>query len=151
MGFLDSLFGKKKKITLEEGHAINQAHVAANPVPASNENARMRQASSALTGKRFQEAIDLYKALANDFPAQKGTYLSQVGAAYYFLGDYHQAIDYYVQARDHGMTAFMIDDNIWEACEAIHSQTRDASIANRYLELCPGGSHTKAAKKMLGN
>lgn len=152
MGFLDSLFGKKdKKITLEEGHAINQAHAAANPVPASNENARVRQASSALTGRRFQESINLYKALAEDFPANKGTYLSQVGAGYYFLGDYAQAIDYYVQARDHGMQPFMIDDNIWEACEAIFKRDGDKSIANRYLELCSGGSHTKEAKKMLGN
>jgi tetratricopeptide (TPR) repeat protein len=149
MGFLDSLFGKKK-MTLDDANKVNQQYTAQNPVPASNENAMMRQATSCMTSGKFQESIDLYQQLATAYPARKDTYLSQIGAGHYFLGDYMQAIDYYVQARDLGSNASMMDDNIWEACETIYKNTQDKAAIERYFALCPSGSHGRAANKLLG-
>lgn len=149
MGFLDSLFGKKK-MTLDEAHAANEQFNAANPVPGSNEQAMRRNAATLMSSRKFQESIDLYQRLVDEFPADKGSFLSQIGAGYYFLGDYDKAIDYYVQARDNGMMADMMDDNIWEACEAIYKKTQDKAAIDRYFALCPGGSHTKAANKLKG-
>jgi tetratricopeptide (TPR) repeat protein len=149
MGFFDFLFGKKK-MTLEEANQVNQQFTAQNPVPPSNEQAMMRQASSLLTSGKFQASIDLYQQLVDQFPARKETYLSQMGAGYYFLGEYDKAIDYYVQARSAGMDASMMDDNIWEACEAIYQKTQDKAAVQRYFELCPNAGHKREANKILG-
>ncbi len=137
-------------MTLDDANKVNQQYAAQNPVPASNENAMMRQATSLMTSRKFQESIDVYQQLATAFPARKDTYLSQVGVGYYFLGDYVQAIDYYVKARDLGSNAGMMDDNIWEACEAIYKNTQDKAAIERYFTLCPNGSNSRAANKLLG-
>jgi tetratricopeptide (TPR) repeat protein len=149
MGFFDFLFGKKK-MTLDEANQVNQQYTAQNPVPASNQSAMVRQASNLMTSRKFQESIAMYEEMATRFPESKGTYLGQMGAGYYFLGDYAQAIDYYVQAREAGAMADMMDDNIWEACEAIYENSRNKADVERYFELCPKGGHAREANKILG-
>ena len=79
---------------------------------------------------------------------QRGDAESQIGAAHYFLGDFHKAIEFYVAARTHGADESMMDDNLWEACEALVNKGEKAA-AQRYLELCPEGSYVKKAKKAL--
>lgn len=149
MGFFDFLFGKKKKMTLDEANEVNKDFVKKNPEAKDNENALMRQASSFLTSGRFEEAAKGYTELANAYPEKKGLYLSQVGAAYYFLKQYDKAIANYVESRNNGMDEDMIDDNIWEACEAIHERDGSTDTFNTYLKHCPNGSYAKKAKKFL--
>lgn len=142
------LFGKKK-LTLEEANEKNEKYLSKNQEPQNDENSLMRQASSALTKGEFEKSIELYQKLANDYPEKKGLYLSQVGAAHYFLGDFTKAIEYYIKARDIGADSNMIDDNIWEACEAVYKNNSDKIEIEKYLEYCPNGSYTKKAKKIL--
>lgn len=148
MGIFDFLFGKKKN-TLEDLHQENQQYVAEHPTPKNDEDALMREASLALTSGNFQQAVEHYQQLANNFPQKKGLYLSQVGAAYYFLNDFNQAIDYYVQAKENGADDSMMDDNIWEACEAIYENSQDKAAIQKYLEHYPDGSYASAARKLL--
>ncbi|MCI5057949.1 MAG: hypothetical protein MRY83_17680 [Flavobacteriales bacterium] len=149
MGFFAKIFGKKDSMTLEEANDINQQYIEDNPTPTDDENGLLRRASSALTSGSFKEAVQIYEEMAEKFPESKGMYLSQVGAAYYFLNEFDKAIEYYISARDHGADASMMDDNIWEACEAIYKNTNEINSIQRYLELCPNGSYTKKANKLI--
>lgn len=149
MGLFDFLFGKKKT-TLAEANKMNEAHFTANPAPKNDEDALMREASSAMTSGNFDKSIQLYQKLADTYSEKKGLYLSQVGAAYYFLKDYTKAIEYYLKAKENGADSAMIDDNIWEACETIYEMDKtDKTAIEKYVEYYPNGSYTKKAKKLL--
>lgn len=150
MGFFDSLFGKKK-MTLDEANQVNQSYTQQNPVPASNQNAMVRNATSLMSSRKFQQSAEIYQQLVDQYPENKGTYLSQIGACQYFLGDYDKAIEYYVAALDNGADRGMMDDNVFEACEAIFKGTQLPADIERYLELFPAGNHLRAAKKLVGN
>ena len=149
MGLFDMFKKTEKKSTLEEADRINKEYLAENPVPHNDENALMRRASSLITAQKFQEGLELYKQLANDYPKNRGLYLSQVGVGYHFLHEFDKAIDYYVQSRDTGYEPSMNDDNIWDACELEYSLTKDKSSLQKYLGLCPDGNHAKEAQKLL--
>lgn len=149
MGLFDFLSGKKKKVSLEKADKINDDFIAKNPVPKDNENAEMRRASKLLTSKNYQEALDLYAKMAEKYPKNRGLYLSQVGTCHYFLGNYEKAIEVYVESRENGMDKSMIDDNIFEVCEAIYNQSNEKSTLEKYFELCPNGSYTKKINKLL--
>jgi hypothetical protein len=104
-----------------------------------------------LATQKFDEAIAAYEAIAADFPHRRGDAESQIGAAYYFKGDYIRAIELYVAARENGADSDMMDDNIWEAVETLANATKDADAKRRwlarYLELCPRGKYQKYALK----
>lgn len=148
MGLFDFLFGKKKT-TLADADKANDHFIAKNPVAQDDESALMREASKLMTGSRFAEAVEAYAALAEKYPAKKGLYESQVGAGYYFLGEYAKAIDAYTSALHNGGDKNMMDDNIWEAAEALYGQTKDTAPVRAYLELFAGGNHKKKAEKLL--
>ncbi len=148
MGLFNFLFAKKK-VTLEEADEMNKKIIAENPEPADNEDALMRQASSAMTSGKFEKSVELYQKLANDYPDKKGLYLGQVGAAYFFLNDFNKAIEYYLSAKENGADTDMMDDNIWEASEAIYEKDKDKSAIQKYLEYYPNGSYVKKANKIL--
>lgn len=148
MGLFNSLFGKKK-MTLDEANVKNQNFISKNPEPKNDENSLMRQASSMLTSRKFDESIELYKRLAENYPENKGLYLSQVGVGFYFLNDFEKAIEYYLMAKNEGADSNMMDDNIWEACEAIYKNNNDTKVIERYLEYYPNGNHAKKAKNTL--
>lgn len=148
MGLFDSLFGKKK-ITLEEANEENKEFISKNTEPKNDEDSLMRQASSALTNGEFEKSIELYKNLASDYPEKKGVYLSQVGVAFYFLNDFNKAIEYYLNAKENGADSDMMDDNTWEACEAIYKNESDKTALEKYLNYFPNGSYAKKAKKIL--
>ena len=148
MGLFDFLF-RKNKMTLGQANKVNQEFISMNPEPKNDEDSLMRQASSAMTGKDFEKSIILYQKLVNDYPDNKGLYLSQIGAAYFFLNEFNLAIEYYVKARDNGADNNMMDDNIWEACEAIYKNDNDKTVIEMYLEYYPNGSYVKKAQKMM--
>jgi tetratricopeptide (TPR) repeat protein len=157
MGLFNALFGNKK--SLKEADKLNDDHLAKNPVAKNDENEMMRNASKLMTSKKFQESLDLYKKLSENYPDNRGLYESQVGAAYYFLGEYEKAVEYYISAMNNGGNKSMMDDNIWEAAEAFSKLDillENGSIINpknlieKYLELFPNGSYAKKAKQVLG-
>lgn len=148
MGFFDFLFGKKKT-TLAQADKKNDAYLAANPVPANDENAWMRQAAKLMSSGQFAESAELYGKLANEYPAKRGLYQSQVGAAHFFLGEYEKALDHYVTALQNGADASMMDDNIWEAAEVLYKKQGTKTWVEKYLQLFPKANHKKAAEKLL--
>jgi tetratricopeptide (TPR) repeat protein len=158
MGLFDTLFGKKK-ITLDDADKINDEFIKNSPVAINDENEMMRNASKLMSSKKHSESIDLYTKLSESYPKNKGLYESQIGANYYFLGDYEKAIEYYVSAMNNGSNKNMMDDNIWEAAEAfskLQTPAKDGSIINtkslieKYIEIFPNGSYVKKAKNILG-
>jgi tetratricopeptide (TPR) repeat protein len=116
----------------------------------NDEDQAINFAARLLDNKQYKEAIAYFSAIAIQFPQEQGLCESQIGAAYYFLGDYAKAIEYYVQARDNGMNADMMDDNIWEACETIFQKTNNLIAIQQYLQLCPEGNYVEDAKILLG-
>ncbi len=150
MGFFDKLLGKEKEsVTLKEADKLNDEFIANNPIAKDTEDEMMRQASKFMTSGNFEESINLYKRMAEEYPDNRGLYESQVGAGYYFLGNYEEAINYYVSALKNGGDEDMADDNIWEATEVLYKQTGDKSHLEKYLELFPKGNYQKDASKLL--
>ena len=137
-----------EKLTLDEVHQINQ-EVFYRTQPIDDENELMRKASILMTGGQFQDAIELYLELIKKFPDNKNLYLSQVGAGYYFLGEYEKAIDYYLEALKQGFVREMIDDNIWESCEMLYKRDRNSAVLKRYLEIFPEGKYSKQVNELL--
>lgn len=149
MGLFDFFRKKKSSITLDEGNAINQSYIENNPVPENDENALLRQGSSLLTSRDFQGSIQVFQQMVEKFPAKKGLYLSQIGANYYFMGEYQMAIDYYVKGLEAGGDRSMMDDNIWEATEEVYQAEPGPAPVQRYLDLFPNGNSKKKAEKLL--
>lgn len=157
MGLFDALFGKKK-MSLENADRKNDEFIAKNPASENDENEMMRKASKLMTSEKFEESLELYQKLSNDYPNKRGLYESQVGAAYFFLGEYEKAVEHYISSMNNGGDKDMMDDNIWEAAEAysnLEILTEDGSVISpkglveKYLELFPNGSYAKKARKIL--
>lgn len=79
---------------------------------------RMAAATKLLTGKRYKECIEAYRRVGADHPERWGDCLANMGAAYFFLGDFEKAIACYTQAIKHGVDVAMMQDNIDEARDA---------------------------------
>lgn len=109
----------------------------------------INDASRLMLDQKYKECIACYQAIAQTYPTEKAIAESQIGAAYYFLGFYAKAIDYYVMARESGADGAMIDDNIWEACTTIYSKTKNKRAIRKYLELCPRGNYLGKAIHIL--
>lgn len=79
---------------------------------------RMAAAVKLLTAKKYRECIEAYRRIGADHPDRWGDCLANMGAAYFFLGDFEKAISCYTQAMTHGVDEEMMRDNIDEAREA---------------------------------
>ncbi len=78
---------------------------------------RINDAARLLVNGLFDEAITAWLSIAEAWPARAGLAWSQVGAAFYFKGDYGTAIHYYEKAKEAGEQG--MDENIEEAVEAM--------------------------------
>jgi len=139
---------KGKDMTFEEANQLREKFLAS--ANQDSESQAFNQASGLMLQKAFKESIVAYQVLAEKYPERKATCESQIGAGYYFLNDYDQAIEYYVAARDHGEDTSMMDDNIWEACETAYKKKNDIAYIQKYKILCPDGSYLKKANKITG-
>jgi tetratricopeptide (TPR) repeat protein len=148
MGLFNNLFGKKK-ITFEEGEKIHEKAYAMAPAT-NDEDGLVKQATKLMVSKKFTESIAVYENLVEQFPNNKALYQSQIGVGHHFLGDYAKAIDYYLLAMRHGSDKDMMDDNVWEATEALYKQGNDVNVFEKYKQLFPYGSYVKKADKFLG-
>lgn len=134
-------------VTMDEARALQEKVLGA--FGGEDASSLSNTASKLMLSGAYDESIELYREIMEADPEEAGTSLSQIGAAEYFKGNYDKAIGHYAAARDAGFDSDMIDDNIWEACEALHKQDGNSAHAERYLALCPDGSYVKAAKKLL--
>jgi tetratricopeptide (TPR) repeat protein len=148
MGLFDFFF-KNKSMSLKEANDLNNQIIKDSPVSENKENELLKNASSLLTNGYFEDAVEAYQQMAEEFPEKKGLYQSQVGAAYYFLGDYKKAIEYYVSAMNNGFDRQMSEDNIWEASEELYKQQHELKVIVYYLDLFPNGRYAKNATQYL--
>ncbi|WP_299452479.1 hypothetical protein [uncultured Microscilla sp.] len=113
------------------------------------------------TGSNYQQMINLAARLSNQgqyedsntllvkiieqYPEEKASSLNLIGANWFFLTNYEQAIEYYVKARDAGESEDMIDFNVWEACRELYKEADTPEEAlhwkNYYKRLFPQGKH----------
>lgn len=148
MGFFSSLFGKTSTEKDFDAAKAEREKFLAKTGPGDDESSAVNAASGLMLDQKYAESIAAYEAIAARYPDRRGEAESQIGAAHYFLGDFHKAIEFYVSARTNGADESMMDDNLWEACEALVKKGEKAA-AQRYLELCPNGSYVKKAQKAL--
>ncbi|MEO1299940.1 MAG: hypothetical protein AAFW75_30055 [Cyanobacteria bacterium J06636_16] len=140
---------KHRGISFEEAQQARAKFLAV--LDQDDESAAFNAATELLISQAFRESITAHTKLLEKYPNRKGHCQSQIGAAYYFLEDYPLAINFYVAARKHGADAEMMDDNIWEACEAIYKRENDKSAIARYKQLCPSGNYRKQASEILAS
>lgn len=98
---------------------------------------------------QYEACIAAFEKIMVAAPSEKGTCENQIGAAYFFLGKYPEALEHYLLSLDHGFDTNMLDYNVWEAAEAHYKVTGDNSYAKTYLERFPNGEDRDAAMKLL--
>lgn len=106
-----------KGVSFEEARKVQDEVQAV--LKTDDVSAKINAAARLMTGKQFKECIEAYQAIAAQHPDQQATCEAQIGAAYFFLGQYQKAIEYYEAAKAHGEDAGMMDDNIREAKDAL--------------------------------
>ncbi|TMU56372.1 tetratricopeptide repeat protein [Flagellimonas algicola] len=147
-GFFSNLFRRKIIMAMETVNKRNQGSQSITKHMDEEESLEWC-ASNAMTSGEFEEAVQRYLELAIKYPWNKGFYLSQVGAGYYYLTEFDKAIAYYLEAKQVGMHAAKMDDNVWEACETQYNNTQNKTDIKKYLEHFPEGSHAQKAQKLL--
>jgi tetratricopeptide (TPR) repeat protein len=150
-----SFFGFASK-EAEEGKGLDQAQIQKfqteflSILDTNDEQKAVNFAANLMGKGAFQPCIEAYQKLCEKYPHRKGTFEGQIGAAYFFLGDYEQAIQYYLQARaNDASNADMMDDNIWEACETIYNEQGKREAVEQYKLYCPNGKYLKKADAIL--
>ena len=91
--------------------------------------AKINAAAKLLTSRRFDDCIAAYQAIAAQHPEEQGTCHGQIGACYFFKGEYSTAIQHYSAAKKLGADPEMMDDNIQEAQEELAKASRVGPIA----------------------
>lgn len=178
MGFFDFLFGKKKDKNIQVQHSeedpnqvkvfakvsdgtseglsmdqLNVLNVELETVIKSNDLGKMSQHNAKLMSSGAYDAmVDFNQTIIERYPNTNASANSHnfIGVAYFFKKDYAKAVDHYYQAMQGGMDMGMMDDNIWEATEALYQQTGDVAHLKHYKELLPDGNYVKKANKMMG-
>ena len=84
-------------------------------------NDALRHAATLMGEARWVEAVYAYRAICQQHPEHAAIAASQVGAAYFFLKQYDQAIRWYEYSGQLGFDARMTAENIAEAREAMES------------------------------
>jgi tetratricopeptide (TPR) repeat protein len=102
-----------------------------------------------LTKGQYKACITAFEKIMAEEPSEKGTCENQIGAAYFFLGKYPEAIEHYLLSLDNGFDLEMLDYNVWEAAEEHHKATGDNCYAKTYLERFPTGESRDAVMKLL--
>lgn len=148
MKILDFFFANKKLSTRTLGQS-GVVFVSEQLITKKDEKEILLLAYNFFENKKFDKSIETFKLLSEVYPNNKGYYLSQMGLSYYFLDDYVKAIEIYNNALKHGADTQMIDDNIWEATEALYEESKDKSFIERYVLTFPEGKYRKRAVRLL--
>lgn len=141
--------GGGKGLSFEEANKAREAFMQL--IDTSDDQSKLFNAASGMMlGKNFDGAIEAFGKLAEKYPERAETCESQIGAAWYFKGDYDKAINHYVNALNKGADAGMMDDNVWEAAEALYNKNNDKAPIQKYLSIFPDGQYVKKANKLMG-
>lgn len=109
----------------------------------------LRAASALMMEKKYQDAEFAYRLIMDRFPDIKGLCLSQVGVCHSERGNSSQALETYLEARNAGAKASMIDDLIWYLCEEQFEAEGSSQWLQTYLTHSPEGRYRKEAEALL--
>lgn len=109
-------------MTEEEARAIQESFIREHGLDEGEVSTKINAAAQLLLQGDHRGAVRAYSAIAEQHPEERGTCESQIGAAYYFLGEYERAVTFYESAAQHGADEDMMNDNIEEAREAIEKK-----------------------------
>lgn len=102
-----------------------------------------------LTNGQYLACIQSFEKIMETVPSEKGLCENQIGAAYFFLEKYQEAVKHYLLALEHNFDQEMLDYNVWEAAEEYFKVLGDNSLAKIYLEYFPNGDSKDAAIQLL--
>lgn len=131
MGFFSKFFGKTSEEVkvygdisaggLSSEEALELQEHFQSILVSDDKHGKLNAVHKMLAAGMYEECIAAYITLAEEYPDEKGDCFGQIGAAYYFLGDFEKAISFYSEAKEHGADEWMMDENIKEAQEALAS------------------------------
>lgn len=108
---------KQKGMSMADARALQDEVLAV--METDDVSAQINAAARLMTAGLYEESIQAYHTIAEQYPGELGMCYGQIGAGYFFLGAYEQAISYYESAKAHGEDPFMMDENIAEALDRI--------------------------------
>ena len=108
-----------------EAAAHTQEELLFNAEATNDVNNKVNLAARLMTSQQYELCIQAYERIVQAHPEEQSTCESQIGVAYFFLGDYEKAIQFYKQALEHGADPGMMADNIAEAEEALAKKNED--------------------------
>ncbi len=98
-----------------------QAQNSATP-QGDDAHAKINAAARLMTSRQFDPCIHAYQQIATQHPEHAATCHAQIGAALFFLAQYELAISHYEWAKQNGADPRMMDENIAEAQQALHTR-----------------------------
>ena len=156
------LFSKKEKVVKETIYGlVNEQGISMETArrlqeeflhimeTTDDQSKQVNAAAKLMTNGAYQECIAAYTLIMEKYPNRKPDCEMNIGACYFFLADYDNAIEHYLISKNQGMDQTMIDDNVWEACEKAFAAKHDVSYINKYLQIFPEGTYQKKARKLL--
>lgn len=106
-------------------------------------------ACSFLAKGSYENAIIGFETIATTLPDRAAMCHNQIGAAYFFLGNYYKAVQHYLRALEKGFDAALLDYNVWEAAQAQHAESDDSDLIQLYAEKFPTGAAIEQAQEIL--
>lgn len=114
-----------------------------------DETLEINEAAGLLLDKDFEGSKRAYERIILKYPDSRGKCLAQIGVAEFYMGNYENALEYYIEAKNNGEDNSMTEDNIWEVCEILYKNNSSSAAPEKYLSLYPNGSYAKKAGKMV--
>lgn len=99
--------------------AVAGAFYAATGASPGSYGRDLAAANKLLFGRRADDALVAFRALADAYPERRGVSTSSIGACLHMMGRYEEAIATYEHARALGADPRTIDENIQESRQAL--------------------------------
>lgn len=144
----DELIANSSKVSMEQMEEI-QLYLK-DKMDADEYNSAFNQACRLIPKMQYTEAITQFESIREHSTDayEKGSCDNQIGACYFFLGDFEKALECYNKSFHYGYDKDVNDYNIWEACEELMKiDGNKAKWSQYYLELFPDGQYARKAKK----
>lgn len=106
-------------------------------------------AAGLLLNQDYEGSKRAYESIIIKYPQSKGECIGQIGVAEFFLGNYENALENYIESKNNGEDNNMTEDNIWEVCELLHKKSGSSKAVEQYLSLYPAGRYIKKANKLI--
>lgn len=126
-------------LSLDRATKLHQEFLERLKNKQENKGRLFNLASKMMTEGAFREATSAFSKLAERFPDHAANSWNCVGACYFYLKEYEEALTYYKKALEAGAILKHIEYNIWETCAALVNVGEDRNEKMRwkfYYEEC---------------